>query len=253
MSIAVIIPTYNRQDFVARAIASVQQQECHLPVHIIVVDDGSTDNTQQVLDNIIQNDDRVIVIYQENQGVSAARNAGIHALPDDVQYVTFLDSDDIMIKGRFCNQVLLLEQEPEIGYLIGAIIVVNDIKENQLEPTENSQYAKVITHSASGAIYRRDIFAKIGEFDCNLRASEDLDLFLRLAEARVPFKEINDPCIYYVQHQQHHITEDKLFVAKCTAKAIALSIVRRRKSPGELLMPKFDNEALKHWMNGEKK
>lgn len=86
MSIAVIIPTYNRELLLQRTLASVQRQQCSIPINIVVVDDGSTDNTSSVLSNIASADRRVTVIHQENQGVSAARNAGLAALPDTTRY-----------------------------------------------------------------------------------------------------------------------------------------------------------------------
>jgi len=252
LSIAVIIPTFNRANFIAKAIASVQRQECELPIQIIVIDDGSTDDTKKILQEISKDDRRVSIFTQQNQGVSSARNTGIKAISNDTKYITFLDSDDVMIKDRLHNQIPILEMNSQIEYVIGKISIVNHLDIEELEPKVVYQDATVMTHSTSGAIFRRSVFEKIGLFNENLKAAEDLDLFLRLAEARVPFEEIDQACIYYIKHQSHHITEDKPCVAKSSAKAIALSIVRRRNSPRKLLMPNFNTESLKKLMLGER-
>lgn len=246
MSVAVIIPTYNRQEFILRAIASAQQQACDLPIEIFVVNDGSNDNTHQKLLEFCSHDKRIILLNQNNQGASAARNYAIKHLPITSKYITFLDSDDLMCEHRLRDQIPLLESDSGIDYLIGKVIVVNEIYLNTSNTIYLPQSTSVMTHSLSGAIFRRSIFDKIGLLNPNLKIAEDLDFFLRLAEARIPFLEIIEPCIYYVQHKKDHLTKDKLLVAKCVAKAIAMSIARRRNTSDKLLIPKFNIESLRN-------
>ena len=249
MSVAVIIPTYNREALIGRAIASVQRQECSLPLKIIVVNDGSTDSTPKILKKLSTEDSRITVIHQENRGVSSARNAGIATLRKDTKYVTFLDSDDLMVNNRFFKHIQHLEHDSSIDYVIGEVAVINDFGIGQLEPRPDQKLhmVQVVTHNVASTIFRHAVFKKIGGFNTDLIAAEDLDLFLRLAEAQIPFKQDNQPCIYYVQHNGDRLTLDKKLVAKISAKAIAMSLVRRKKVPVKLLMPTFNIDPLNHW------
>ena len=99
MKISVIIPTYNRADLVQRAIKSVLNQT-KKPNEIIVVDDGSTDNTKQILKNY-----PVKILYQKNKGVSSARNIGIKNAK--YEFIAFLDSDDEWIEEKLEEQIKL--------------------------------------------------------------------------------------------------------------------------------------------------
>ena len=92
--VSVIIPSYNYAGFLLHAVSSVLQQRCpQVEVEVIVVDDGSTDNTAEVARSFGPD---VHYIYQENQGLSAARNAGLHAARGD--FIAFLDADDLHAK-----------------------------------------------------------------------------------------------------------------------------------------------------------
>ena len=102
--VSVVIPTYNRADFICDAIDSVLNQT-HSNIEIIVVDDGSTDNTSAVLEKY---QDRIKIIRQENQGCSAARNSGIRFCSGN--YVAFLDSDDKWLPQKTEEQLALLNQ-----------------------------------------------------------------------------------------------------------------------------------------------
>jgi len=100
--ISVIIPTYNRDEFVTKAVDSVLSQS-YTSYELIVVDDGSTDNTREVLKPYM---DRISYIYQENAGVSAARNAGIMAASG--RWIAFLDSDDTWMPDKLARQIQCL-------------------------------------------------------------------------------------------------------------------------------------------------
>lgn len=104
LSISVIIPTYNRVKTIHRALDSVLKQ--HYPVHeIIVIDDGSSDNTAQVIEEFFPS---VFLIRQENRGVSAARNTGIQTASGE--WIALLDSDDCWLPSKLSDQVVALEK-----------------------------------------------------------------------------------------------------------------------------------------------
>ena len=118
---SVIIPTYNRENFVGRAIASVLRQDV-TDYEIIVVDDGSSDGTQGVLADF---GDAVTSIYQDNAGVSAARNAGI--LRAAGEWLAFLDSDDEWLPGYLGAQSNQIEQYPQaVVHMTNSVSVAKD-------------------------------------------------------------------------------------------------------------------------------
>ena len=107
MNISVVIPTYNRYEVLKRALASVFAQT-HSPFEVIVIDDGSTDNTSQIQ----QEFSTIKYFYQENAGVSSARNLGIEK--SSCVWVAFLDSDDEWHEHKLKEQVLFHKENPEI-------------------------------------------------------------------------------------------------------------------------------------------
>jgi glycosyltransferase involved in cell wall biosynthesis len=111
MKVSVIIPTYNRANLITEAINSVLMQSCK-DIEIIVIDDGSTDNTSKVLKTFW---DRIRYIKQKNTGAGAARNRGLKEA--NGRYIAFLDSDDIWLDFKIELQVAIMEKLPEIGLL----------------------------------------------------------------------------------------------------------------------------------------
>jgi len=109
--VSIIIPTYNQSQYLEEAMESVLNQT-YQNIEIIIVDDGSTDNTSEVVKSF---DNKIIYIPQKNKGASSARNAGIKKAQG--QYVAFLDSDDMWIKNKLEKQIKFIQNNPEIGLL----------------------------------------------------------------------------------------------------------------------------------------
>ena len=103
--ISVIIPTYNRAHLIKRSAQSVLNQT-YKNLELIIVDDGSTDNTKEVIDSL--NDERIVYVKQENHGVSSARNTGINVA--NGKYIAFQDSDDIWHSDKLEKQINTLKQ-----------------------------------------------------------------------------------------------------------------------------------------------
>jgi glycosyltransferase involved in cell wall biosynthesis len=120
--VSVIIPTYNTEKFIGEALNSVFSQS-YRPIEVIVVDDGSTDNTEDIVKNYQTsktsktNETNLIYIYQENGGRASARNTGIRAARG--KYVAFLDSDDLWTPGKVKKQVGIMEENKDIDFLFG--------------------------------------------------------------------------------------------------------------------------------------
>ena len=191
-SISVIIPAYNRAETLGRALDSVLTQS--LPAdEIIVIDDGSTDKTQTLLKLHYP---EVTVIYQDNQGVSAARNSGIKLAKGN--WISLLDSDDSWQAEKLEKQVAALSNKPDLilchtnetWYRNGKIL--NQQKKHEKRGGYIFQHClPICAISPSSAMIRKDVFDEIGLFNESLPACEDYDMWLRIC-SRYPVLFIDE-------------------------------------------------------------
>lgn len=179
--ISVVIPLYNKEQSIASTINSVLAQT-YKDFEIVVVDDGSTDKSADVVSTI--DDDRIVFISQDNQGVSAARNTGIIAAKGE--YVAFLDGDDLWHPEYLETLVQLISDYPNATlYGIGYSKIHDNIIPNKVEPTsmrgeiENpwENYVGYWTGSSSSS---RELLIKVGMFDTRMTHGEDIDMWWRL-------------------------------------------------------------------------
>ena len=181
MDISVIIPTWNRSELLPRALESALSQTL-LPIEVIVVDDGSSDNTR----DIVRSDfPAVRYFYQSNLGVSAARNRGIYEASGD--WIAFLDSDDQWLPEKLefqyqaiCkNSVMQICHTDEIWIRNGKR--VNAMKKHSKpEGWIFNQCLPLCCVSPSSVLIHREVLDDIGLFDESLPACEDYDLWLRI-------------------------------------------------------------------------
>lgn len=182
-AVSVIIPTYNSAAFLQETIESVLGQT-YSDFEIIVVDDGSTDETERVMQSF---GTRVSYVKQENKGVSAARNQGIKLAR--ARYVAFLDSDDLWVPQKLAEQVPLLDEDPEIGlvYSDWAVVTEHGVAEPSFHSTRPGASGYVFNELVrtgfiltSGTVVRRSCLDEVGDFDESLSVAEDYDLWLRI-------------------------------------------------------------------------
>jgi glycosyltransferase involved in cell wall biosynthesis len=197
--VSVILPTYNRAHLLERAAQSVLQQSFK-NLELIIVDDNSQDNTQEVVDNL--NDPRVSYIkHHHNQGGSAARNTGIKA--SSGSYIAFQDSDDEWLWGKLQQQVDLLDESHEnIGVIYTGFLQCNK-RNTKYIPHEKNQTIEINTlHnlllgnfiSTQTLVVKKECLEKSGYFDENLPRFQDWELVIRLAK-NVNFKLIDEPLV----------------------------------------------------------
>ena len=196
--ISIIIPTYNSAQYICEAIESVLNQT-YKDFEIIVVDDGSTDNTKEVIKPYLN---KIKYIYQQNSGPSAARNRGIKEAKGE--YIAFLDADDIWLPQKLELQIKFMEKEKEVGLIFSDMILFNEkgiiknsfLKEklffNKLSIKPLSSTEKVIYDNVFNAllqenfiptntvIVKKECFNKVGFFDETLFSVEDRDMWLRI-------------------------------------------------------------------------
>lgn len=185
--ISVVIPTYNCGKYLIRTIESIFNQT-YRNFEIIVVDDGSTDNTEKILEKYNGNR-QFRYIYQENRGISAARNAGIRA--SSGEFIAFLDADDMWLPEKLERQISLIIEFPDVG-LVGCGYYGIDESGKRIKEIRSSNYLNkelllndlmvrnVVTSSGSGALVRKECFDKVGLFDESFRSTEDRDMWFRI-------------------------------------------------------------------------
>jgi glycosyltransferase involved in cell wall biosynthesis len=196
--ISVIIPSYNHGNYLSRAIESVLTQT-YRNVEIVVVDDGSSDNTKQVVEGF----PHVVYVYQHNQGLSAARNAGIENSKG--KYLLFLDADDWLSVDALKKNAEVLNDNPDTAFVSGGHVKISDAGEILEKVTENiasDHYLHFLQGNYIGmhatVLYARWIFDKF-RFDTSLKACEDYDLYLKIAR-RYPVLHHPDVIAYYRIH-----------------------------------------------------
>ena len=192
MFVSVVIPVWNGERYLATAIESVLAQT-HPHFELIIVDDGSTDGTAIIADGYARCDPRVRRVRQPNQGVAAARNTGLRVARG--QWVACLDSDDLMLPHRLERQIAFIAVHPEVkvfgsvcryinedgcfrgGHTIGAPIRSRADLEALLEDDQ------LIGLTHPSVMMHRDTILALGGYDRAMEPAEDLDLWMRVAQA----------------------------------------------------------------------
>lgn len=201
--VSVVIPAYNSERFIREAVESALQQT-HTNTEVVVVDDGSDDNTREVIEPYIRRKE-IVCVSQPNRGLSAARNAGIAVSRGD--FIALLDSDDLFLPNKVERQLNILEDHPDFDVCYSDILHFTDEEPrryyhhryheiyasgNILERLLKKNFINPLTVFA-----RKSVFKKHGFFDERLRRSEDLDLWLRWAYRGVKFYFLDEILAHY--------------------------------------------------------
>ncbi|WP_420627695.1 glycosyltransferase family 2 protein [Candidatus Leptofilum sp.] len=201
--ISIIIPTYNSAAYLPQAIKSVLAQG-YAPFEIIVVDDGSIDETTVALKPYV---DKVKYVRQENSGSAAARNRGLRLATHEL--VLFLDADDLLLPDKLQQQAAFLQLQPEIGYVSSGWQQIDEAGQVLLtvEPWQHApnlaledwlQYKPV---QLGAILFRRIWLNRVGGLNPSLRQAHDVDLMLRLSLAGCQGAWLYQPTLQYRQHQ----------------------------------------------------
>ncbi|NDJ62769.1 MAG: glycosyltransferase, partial [Chloroflexi bacterium] len=198
-TVSVIIPTYNRAQLAREAVESVLAQT-YQDFEIIVVDDGSTDDTAEVL---AAYSDRIRYIRQDNSGVSAARNHGMRLARGS--YIAFLDSDDLFLPNKLAVQVSYFEDHPNVAMTYTAYISVDEnLQPLNTHPAReypggHKEMLIACTIATPTVMFRRSILDALEPFDEHMHLAEDIDLWVRIA-TRYAFATIQEPLTYVRIH-----------------------------------------------------
>jgi glycosyltransferase involved in cell wall biosynthesis len=214
--VSVIIPTYNSAHFVTHAVDSALAQS-YRPIEVIVVDDGSTDDTKVRLAEWL---DRIRYIHQLNGGPAKARNRGIKEARGD--FLAFLDADDQWLPEKLCKQWECFQANSDAGLVhTDAYQLYEPIGEQRHEKRGREQfsgrcYTKLFWANritTSTVVVSRWCLERIGQFDEDIRepSAEDLDLWLRIAR-NYSLAYINEPLVLYRQHLANGSLKQRVMV-----------------------------------------
>ncbi len=205
--VSVIIPAYNVAGYIQEALASLQRQSFN-SFEVLIVDDGSTDNTADIANVLCKQDSRIQLLQKQNGGLSSARNYGIrHARGE---YIALLDGDDVYHRDKIGNHVFHLETKPSVGVVYSASRAIRDdgrptfitVSGKPVHPnTLLALLCKNFIVHGSNAVFRRCLVDEIGEFNEELRSWEDVDFWLRIAATQKWhfYREKNILCDYRVR------------------------------------------------------
>jgi len=227
--VSVVIAAYNAEAFISDTLKSILAQT-YRNFEVIVVDDGSHDQTAEIVRSYAEIDDRIRLIQQENSGVAASRNLAIQH--SSGEYIAPIDADDIWYPKRLEKHVYCLEaSEPSVGLVYSWSMYLNEaggVKGyspfGQFGAVEGNALAILVFYNfldnASTAMFRRSCIDTVGNYNTELKTCEDWDLYLRIAE-HYRFAIVPEYLIGYRQYSGSMST-------KCTTMAHFYELIMSR-------------------------
>ncbi|MBT8245459.1 MAG: glycosyltransferase family 2 protein [Winogradskyella sp.] len=195
---SVIIPLYNKEKYILKTLETVINQSFN-NFEVIIIDDGSTDNSVNLIENI--EDNRIKIFHKENQGVSSARNHGMQKAKSD--YIAFLDADDLWLDHHLQILFDLIQEFPEAGlFSTGYLISFNSHKKRAVIKGLPDEFKGIITNffknnlyspivNSSIAAIKKSVLTNVNGFDLNLKSGQDTDFWIRVAlENKVAFHNV---------------------------------------------------------------
>jgi glycosyltransferase involved in cell wall biosynthesis len=231
--VSAVIPVYNGEAFVGRAVRSVLSQD-YSPVEVIVVDDGSIDGTEQAVKSI---EGPIIYLRQQSLGPAAARNLGIEK--SSGEFVAFLDSDDEWLDERLVRCLQPMLDNPEVGMTYSRALVKKPDGSWGIFHQEFKRYRTFppvlwpdpLQH-ASATTCRRSVIEEVGDFEVSLAAHEDHDMWIRLGEAAGVI-EVEEALVrLHSRDQGLSRSTDLHTIADCRRKVIDRALDRRPERYG---------------------
>lgn len=251
MKFTVVIPLYNKEHYIQNALQSVLQQS-HQDFEVIVIDDGSTDRSLNVVKRIIS--EKVTIIRQNNQGVSVARNTGIENAKGE--YIAFLDADDYWHKDYLLTINELIDDYPKSDIFVTAYEVdmgdgrIN--KSRQLKPEKGclDSYWKTLTEKydfvwTSAVTIRREVLIQAGWFRVGEKIGQDLDMWARVARINPKVAYSSKICVRYNRAAESNArTRVKIARAKAFLRDLEEELANPKRTKEEYIaiQKKYDKK-----------
>lgn len=220
--LSIIVPAYNARPFLADALECIPQQG-YKPVEVIVVDDGSTDGTGDVATTF---GGEVTCVRQDNQGAAAARNHGLRLARGEM--IAFIDADDLWPQGTLKELATYLRNHPKTELVVGRVQYMRSAArvngKHQFEPYADPCLAL----NLGAALFRREVFDRVGQFNEGLRSSEDIDWFMRAREHGTTMFFLDRVTLFYRRHDSN-MTLGREATHTALVRALKRSLDRRRR------------------------
>jgi glycosyltransferase involved in cell wall biosynthesis len=213
-----IIPAFNREEYIAEAIESVLNQT-YRNIEIIVIDDGSTDNTSRILSSY---NGKIKYFRQPNSGASAARNSGISKAAGD--FISFLDSDDLWEKNKISLQMECFENNPGIDICLCNTKIFSEKKITNFD----QKYIIATPYHLCSILIKKEVLKRVGYFKTNLKSGEDTDFFLRIKEMGIPLKILQDKLVNIRIHANNLTKDFKVRDREAVFSGIKNALDKRR-------------------------
>lgn len=224
--VTVVMPTFNGRRLIASSLASLQTQD-YRRLEIIVVDDGSTDDTATLVAAIASGDERVRLLRSGSRNIALARNTALSVARGE--FISFLDHDDICPPGKVARQVAVMTSSPSAAAVFGQTIMFA----SGADPGPATEVGRpTLTMCLSAALFRRDVFERVGRLDPRFKIADDLDFILRLVEAGAEILIEDRPATLHRRHPGQ-VTSDHEATRREMALALSASL-RRRRATGDV-------------------
>jgi hypothetical protein len=222
--ISVIVPVYNAADFLAEAIESVLAQN-YPCLEILIVDDGSVDDIESAVQRLPVD---VRFIRQANRGPAAARNRGLRDASGSI--IAFLDVDDQWAPHALQFLTSKLSSDPQLMVAQGAAqVLTKDPTSGRYDLTGDPALA--FPSYIGAALYRREVFEKIGQFDDAMRFAEDTDWYIRLQQSGLKYERLDEVTLYVRRHGRNMtLAVSNAVLLKSTIFAVKKAIDRSRRT-----------------------
>ena len=240
--VSVVLPVYNGEKFVAQAIESVLNQQ-YRPLQIIVVNDGSTDQSGDILGRY---KDSVTYIEQENSGPPSARNRALQEA--DGEYITFIDQDDIWHPDKLKIQLLEFEKHKDLHIAIGFSIKIPFYSFGDLNSRGVKNRAKFDLLLGSSLV-KRSAFEVVDNFNNELLVGDDTDWFIRARENKLAISVHRDLVFYHRLHENNFTKKNdrSKFVLRILKQAIGRKKAADMNILNSLTKPTDNSELIKIW------
>ena len=224
--ISVIVVTYNRAHFLKDALDSILRQTFK-DYEIIVVDDGSTDNTKEMLEK----HEGIRYFYLEHSGIATVRNTAVKVARG--QWIAFLDSDDLWKEEKLQKQVDYVRIHPECRIVYTAFSNFTDIPEVELNERQKELLQTVGKWCLPTALIDAGLFEEIGMFDESLIYGEDTDWNYRLVFSKIDLSHCLDEVLYLRRVHSSNITSNRKKISNLEFWKRAIDVYRKTKRAGK--------------------
>lgn len=234
--VSIIVPCYNQAHFLNECLQSVLEQTFK-NWSCIIVNDGSPDDTEQVAHEWCARDERFSYIFQENKGLSAARNTGIAATQST--YILPLDADDVIHKNFLAQTIKKLESMPDVGivsvYSKFFINTIDNVVDVHQPKGKDVKYLLYVNQLVATSLYRRICWEQVGGYDESMRDGfEDWEFWLHVTKKGWNYAVVPKELFYYRKKESSMLTT----TIKTTAEQVRYYIMKKHK---ELYIEDFEN------------